>query len=302
MTKWTRPASLEALHGFAASAGVTVFTDVPVVGPAWRGWSSECPRRVLDVAVAGPGTGAVGPFEEDDFVAALASGRSVHPLNTWGFADRTVFGHLATHQAFLERTWHPSGTVQSIALVAPGQCESNVAAAYLAAGFLIKEMPGDKPRTRRGGGGAGGRNDPWNAPQSKEDRLLHDLWDQRGRKGWWLAEVPVGFKLRHDEAGARRLDAVVVDWPGERHSSGQEDLTELADVVAKGAAVELIEAKRDLNTDALGQLLCGERMFAESWPGVGHLVLTACVGKSCDEALSWFCSERGISVEVPQAS
>lgn len=73
-------------------------------------------------------------------------------------------------------------------------------------------------------------------------------------------------------------------------------------MVAKGAAVELIEAKRDLNTDALGQLLCGERMFAESWPGVGHLVLTACVGKSCDEALSWFCSERGISVEVPQAS
>ncbi len=264
MAKWTKPVSLEALRGFAASADVIVFTDVPVVGPGWRGWGSRCPRRVLDVAAAALGTGDVSPFAEDDFIAAIASGRSIHPLNTWGFADRTVFGHLATHQAYLERTWRPSGPVQSIALVAPGHRESNVAPAYQAAGYRIEEMPGDKPMTRRGGGGAGGRNDPWEAPRSKEDRLLHDLWNQRGRKGWWLAEVPVGFKLRPNEAGARRLDAVVVDWPSQRHSSGQADLVDLADVVARGATVELIEAKSVLNTDALGQLLCGEHMFCIS--------------------------------------
>ena len=80
---------MEALRGFAASADVIVFTDVPVVGPGWRGWGSRCPRRVLDVAAAALGTGDVSPFAEDDFIAAIASGRSIHPLNTWGFAPET---------------------------------------------------------------------------------------------------------------------------------------------------------------------------------------------------------------------
>ncbi len=127
MAKWKRPDALEALTWFAATRRMTVFADVPVTNANWRGWGSGCSRRVIDVAVAALSDGQVRPFAEDDFVVALASGRPIHPLNAWGFADRTVLGHLATHQAYLARTWRPSGPVQPVALVAPGLRGSNVA-------------------------------------------------------------------------------------------------------------------------------------------------------------------------------
>jgi len=301
MAKWKRPNALEALTWFASQRRMTVFADVPVTNANWRGWGSGCSRRVIDVAVPALSDGQVRPFAEDDFVVALASGRPIHPLNAWGFADRTVLGHLATHQAYLARTWRPSGPVQPVALVAPGLRGSNVASAYYATGYAIEAIPGEAPPKGDRGGSAGGLNDPWWAPKTPEDRLLHDLWERRGRKGWWLAEVPVGFKIRTSEAVARRLDAVVVDQPDRRQSKGADDLVEFGEIVAAGAAAELVEAKPALNSDALGQLLCGAHMFAESWPGGGPLSLTACVGRDGDEADRWFCFGRGIRVEVVSA-
>ena len=302
MAKWTKPVALRALEWFATARDMTVFTNVPVVRPDWRGWDSSFPRRVLHVAVGGLGDGRVRPFVEDDFVDALASGRSVHPLNAWGFADRTVFGHLATHNAYLAKSWPSECSVEPVALVAPGQGGTNVAPAYHAVGYRIEEIPGDPSPSRRRGGGPGGRNDPWDAPRSGEDRLLHDLWKARSGRGWCLAEVPTGFTSKTSEGTARLVDAVVVDWPSPRHSKGQQHLDELADAVARAETVELIEAKSKLNTDVVGQLLCGAHLFAQSWPGAGRLALTACVGTDADKAVRWFCANRGIRVEVPQAS
>ena len=56
--------------------------------------------------------------------------------------------------------------------------------------------------------------------------------------------------------------------------------------------------KNRLDVVAIGQLLCGAQMFAESLPGHGRLSLTAAVCEATDEPLLWFCARHGIRVEI----
>lgn len=149
------------------------------------------------------------------------------------------------------------------------------------------------------GGGGGGR-DPWQSPRRGEDQLLHRLWQRRRHEGWWLAEVPVGGSSAKD-ARPRRFDAIVVPWPTPRQSAAGADLGELKNVVAAGCEVELIEAKRDLNADAIGQLLSGAHLFSGSWPGHGALGHTLCVENLNDYALQWYCAGSGIRIEHVKA-
>lgn len=288
-------------EAFAKRERLTIFKDVPVTGPALAPWSSACIERFVDVGVATGQEGSIERFEKDGFIEAINSGTAVHPIAARGYADRTVYGQLATRAAYLERTWAPAGRVQPIALVRPGGDQSNVAPAYAAAGFTIHAAPGESgtPESRPGGGGSG-RNDPWNHPGPGEDELLNQLWNQRDRQGWWLAEVPIGFRDHFTDRAARRIDAVVVAWPIPRHSAGGADLDEFGEAIAGGASVEIIEAKRTLNADVTGQVLCGEYQLATSWAGAGPRSRTVCVGRDGDEAVRWFCAQAGISVEVVQ--
>lgn len=95
-----------------------------------------------------------------------------------------------------------------------------------------------------------------------EDALLNALWKKRGGRNWWLVEVPIGYadappnSRRH-----RRVDAVVLERRRRKVSPRLCDLDEFKGAV-EGAPVELIEAKKRLNVQVVGQLLAGASMFA----------------------------------------
>lgn len=285
----------ELLEWFAAEHRCTVYTDVPVTGPQLAPWSPGCSPRFATIAVF-PGSAAVRPFDREMFEAALVTTHDLTLLAARGYADRTVFGQIVSRSAYFRRTWEPTSTFKQIALVRAGSGPSNVAPAYEAAGFTIMAPP--SPDDDAPAGRGPGRNDPWEHPGHGEDEMLHALWNRREHHGWWLAEVPVGFRGTHNDGGSRRIDAVVVGSPEPRHSAGGLDLEEFGEVVAQGVPVELIEAKKNLNADTIGQLLCGADLFSRSWPGHGTITLTACVRRPGDEAVQWLFDEHDIAVEV----
>jgi hypothetical protein len=297
MSRWKWAAKVAALEWFADTHGMVVFTGVPLTGASWHGWGPGCRNRTGSVGISTTESPRVVRFEEERFVAGVVSGRPLHPILTWGYADRPAFGCLATAQAYLARSWEPSAAIRPVAIVAPGHDRNNVRLTYDAAGFTVVPVPGPA-QTKRGGGGGPADNDPFDAPRPGEDRSIHELWTRRDRLGWWLAEVPVGFVHEPTDRRARRIDAAVVSWPVARHSKARADLDEFGHAVGGGLPVELIEAKGRLNSATIGQLLSGASMFAQSWPGHGPLSLTACVREDGDEAIRWYCERSDITVEV----
>lgn len=290
--KWDAVAQEEALDWYARTQGMMLFPDVPVTGPKWRSWGPGCNVRPPEiVAVPSSDGSGIQPFEEDSFEDAIRGAPSLHLILAWGYADRSGFGHLATRKAFLERSWEPVAPVQPLALVASDRGAPNVAHAYEAAGLEILVVPDEKLPKQPGSGPRAGARDPWGHPTEFEDRLLHALWNERQRGGWWLAEVPIGG------GSPRRIDAVVVPGSEDRSSREGVDLDDFRAAVAAGADVELIEAKERLNVEVVAQLLCGARMFSDQYPAHGQLSLTACVAKDRqDEAFHWFCNREQIRV------
>ncbi|HEX2574938.1 MAG TPA: hypothetical protein VHK88_01230 [Aquihabitans sp.] len=292
---------IELVDRYARRHEWTVFTGIPVTGPKAPGPFTTSANRTVTVALEQPGPASVRPFDRELFMAALAGSKATHLICARGYADRTVHGYLSTRRAYFEEAWQPTSPVRPVALVSEGRRESNMTAAYAAAGFNI-EADGLPNNERRRGGGGAGRNDPWSNPKEGEDRLLHQLWERRDRRGWWLAEVPFGFSSSYKEAAARRIDTVVVEQREPRHSAGARDLDEFGAAVAGGAAIEIIEAKGTLNADVIGQLDCAFHLFRTSWPGNGELSLTACVGNVGDKAVQWYCKEHKIFVEPSSAT
>jgi hypothetical protein len=63
-----------------------------------------------------------------------------------------------------------------------------------------------------------------------------------------------------------------------------------------GADVEVVEAKRELNTAVIGQLLCGLSMFSVEYPSHGRVTLTALVNRAPDAAVRWYCQVERIQI------
>ena len=290
--EWNAEQQAAALQWYARKHETTVLTDVPITAPNWKGWGAKCPPHVASVALPSGKPGLVQQFDEDIFTAALPAPEPLRPLLPWAGAGRYGLGWLLAYKAYLERSWQPATPVRPAALVSPGEDRPNTASAYEAFDIDIVAVDGEARPKRRGGGSA--TNDPWENPKPRsEDEILHDLWDQRERAGWWLAEVPIG-------AGApRRLDAAVIPWQGSRHSKAGDDvIEEFRAAVADGAPVELIEAKWRPTEEALGQLLGGKHMFSEEYPGHGELSMTACVRECGNEPAQWLYERYPVHIEV----
>ena len=63
-----------------------------------------------------------------------------------------------------------------------------------------------------------------------EDRLLAALWQERGRTGWWLMEVPLGYSKERSQFD-RKVDAVLLSAVPSRISDPNRDLEQLDEVV-----------------------------------------------------------------------
>ena len=65
--------------------------------------------------------------------------------------------------------------------------------------------------------------------------------------------------------------------------------------------VEVIEAKRQLNTDVIGQVIAGANLIARQFPDQRLIRQTVVVSGEPDPALRWVCDKRGILVAAVPA-
>lgn len=129
-------------------------------------------------------------------------------------------------------------------------------------------------------------------PSTLEDRLL-DLY-RRDHPGALYLEVPVGGgDPRH---GPRRIDGVLIPdrEPAvhPQHSYGMEEIRAVAD----GATVHLLEAKRTLNRNVIGQVVAGRPLLEEAL-GVSELVEVAVCADN-NTVLASVCTGLGIEVAL----
>jgi hypothetical protein len=125
-------------------------------------------------------------------------------------------------------------------------------------------------------------------PHTLEDHLLSAyLADYPGRL---FLEVEVG--TRHGERRPRRLDGLLV--PGEQtsvhppHSYSREEVAE----AVRGATVHLLEAKRILNRNVIGQVEVGTALFRREFEPAEVEMVAVCRDDNID--LRWYCDERDI--------
>lgn len=136
-------------------------------------------------------------------------------------------------------------------------------------------------------------------PESGEDWSLLQWWRAHPRQGWLWVEVNVGGAGPGDwpnRASTRRIDAVhVLDHPTHavrEWGPGSEQLTE----AVRGRDVEIVEAKKTLTDNVIGQCLAGIDMFSRAYPAHGRLLPVAVVRGEPDPVLLWVCHRRGIEV------
>lgn len=129
-------------------------------------------------------------------------------------------------------------------------------------------------------------------PSSFEDELLaHYLGDNTGKL---FLEVRIGGT--EDPLNARRIDGILIPnskskvYPPSEYTN--EDLQE----EIKDNSIHLIEAKRTLNRNVIGQVQAGSSLFLREFnPSKLHPV-TLCASGEPD--LEWVCKQEGIEVAV----
>lgn len=137
-------------------------------------------------------------------------------------------------------------------------------------------------------------------PSSGEDWSIIRWWRRHPQQGLLWVEVVIGRAGPGDWPNRRSYRAIdAVHFPGhtERvvHDWGM-GRTGFADQVPDREA-EIVEAKRELNFDVIGQCIAGIDMFSRSYPHHGLLVPVAVV-RGTDPALAWVCNRRGIMVDA----
>lgn len=142
---------------------------------------------------------------------------------------------------------------------------------------------------------------PPSFPSSGEDWSVIGWWRSHPRRGLLWVEVEIGRGgpgAWPNPRSHRRIDAVhlpghpdrvVRDWGG-----GSAGFVE----AVTGSEIEIVEAKKRLNVDVIGQCIAGIDMFSRAYPDHGLLVPVAVVRGSADPALAWVCNHRGILIDV----
>jgi hypothetical protein len=133
--------------------------------------------------------------------------------------------------------------------------------------------------------------DPW-TPLTLEDRLLERyVVDQ---PGVLFLEVNVGG--RDLTRGPRRLDGVLVPGPEvqirPQHSYNVSDVAAAVD----GSVVHVLEAKRRLNRNVIGQVEVGMALFERDFTPDSVVGVAVCANGNAD--LEWYCSERSLRTAI----
>ena len=129
-------------------------------------------------------------------------------------------------------------------------------------------------------------------PRTLEDRLLERYLDEH--PGELFLELEVGG--RDANRGARRIDGVLVPGrPSGVRRPGSYQTSEAHDAI-HGEAVHLLEAKRTLNRNVVGQVLAGAALLERDFGPSSIEGVAVCA--SGYEDLEWYCENNGIHVAL----
>jgi hypothetical protein len=156
---------------------------------------------------------------------------------------------------------------------------------YLAEGIQVIQPDGSPPTPARNRGPML-RREP-SAP-SAEDALVKRYYERSlAAKGTLWQEVPVSDAAL-DGLYVREPDHGLEWW-------SRDNSVDLAAVMAT-SDVEIIEAKRTMNMDVIGQSIAGAIVLAHTYPEHRLISQTVVVGGPADLCLDWVCHKRGIRV------
>ena len=261
------------------------FLDVPVSGKL-LGWRSNARIQMVDAVIVDTGQ-ASQPTEWDDaqhdeFAELLAA----HPatlVSLHGYSDRTVFGTLVAGRELLSRAY-PNH--QLLRCVAMSDKPSGRDIAYYTAGMEIL-FPDGVDQWQSGPVAPYSRKRP--KRPSFEDALIERYYNDTCKaQGTVWNEVPVA-----DAA----LDALrIPDLPGELNWWPENARLDGLQSILRDFDVEVIEAKRRLNTGVIGQVMAGAILLAHAYPLHRLIRQTVVVAGRPEPALEWVCNKLGITV------
>lgn len=129
-------------------------------------------------------------------------------------------------------------------------------------------------------------------PQTLEDFLLKEYHDEH--PGELFLELNVG----HGDGshGPRRLDGVLVPGPESRVHPQDSYTLEEARAALRGAEVHLLEAKRTLNRNVIGQVEVGEALLERDFAPAEIVRVAVCADGN--EDLQWYCDRKGIRTAI----
>jgi len=272
------------LEAFVDARGGRAYVSVPVSGPR-LGWGSDSPTHFADAVWIDDGdSGSVIDWSDDvtvEFNDLLASLPAVL-VSPRGYADRTAFGMLIACRELLSRAYPAHQLLRAAAL---SDKLSRRSIAYFAEGIGVIRADGTKPDPP-------GRRGPFRSarrqPPSAEDLLLARYYDETlAKRGTMWHEVPVS-----DAA----LDGLYVgDLRGSIDWWSPTSKDALREIVARHD-VTVVEVKRKMNTDVIGQAIAGAIVLAHEVPEHQRIDQAVVVGGHPDPGLDWVCHKRGISV------
>lgn len=275
------------LAEFVLRTGGQAYTGVPVSGPSLGDWPEHTPVHQVDAVWFDTGApGMVKPYDSANagYFADAMSAMEATVLSVRGYTDRTALGMLLAGRDMLSRS-HPRHRV--LRCLALGGRPSWMDAVYLARGIEIEfedsgvVRPVGSPRPGRAG------HSPF-----EDAQLVRYFADALAGSGWLIQEVPVAD---------RRLDGLHVPTGevGRELEHWRSDLDVRSAV--RDFDVEVIEAKRSLNTDVIGQVIAGADLIARQFPDHRLIHRTVVVSGEPDPALRWVCEKQGIRVAVVPA-
>lgn len=269
----------ERLEAFVSVHGGRVYTAVPVCGAGLGDWPAGTPVHLIDaVWFDAGGTGTIIDGGDDQQFRLDIASFPATLLTAWDYADRNLLGSLVACRELLSRSYPNHRLLRCVAL---GGRPSWMDAAYLGRGFGRQF---DDPATFF----PTGTPHPGNPGVSEYEDAQLRLYFNEGldARGWLIQEVPVAD---------RRLDGLHVPTadihrPLERWRQDMDLATVLTNF-----DVEVIEAKRALNMDVIGQVIAGADLLGRQYQQ-HRLISQTVVVSTEDPALQWVCDKLGIFV------
>lgn len=130
------------------------------------------------------------------------------------------------------------------------------------------------------------------SPTTFEDKLLYKY--HQDHPGYLFLEVRVGGS--DNTLNARRIDGVLIESADSIVYSPGEYTDSQIDQMIRGNRIHLIEAKRTLNRNVIGQVLVGSALLTRSYQPASIKHVALCSSGETD--LEWYCRENDVEAAL----